>query len=436
MTDKENRFNIYSTNNNSDQSAKTAAVSQKQKPDKTLCENAQENLHIHDTLSAKAAHDDFHNSVASDKTIVVDTSGAYNIDSPDFDIEAFLQLTGCDTIGEFMEKMLLKSSETAEKTIHEAWARIAEMIKTGLADTGGDLPKVAAALLEDAAAATDAENIPKKITIKRAETIEFPLDKINSNVWNLLETDTDGQLTFKMEKNGSRKEVNVIYSINFEEIEKGITITKRLLPFDKRVYIAVSALYNAGNDIITLTQIYHAMGYTTDPCKTDLNKINDSISKMMIAKIYVDNRQEADTYKYPSFIYDGLLLPLERVSSIVNGKLTNAALHIFREPPLIEFAKIRNQITTLDVKLLQSPISKTNPNLLIDDYLIERIARAKNGNGQKRILYKTLYEKAGITTTKQKQRTPAKVERYLKYYKECGMIGHYTMDKDGVAFYF
>lgn len=271
---------------------------------------------------------------------------------------------------------------------------------------------------------------------KRAGAVEYPLDKINAQIWNLLEKDTGGQLALKAEKTGSKKPLNIYYAIDFDELGEGITITKRLTPYDKRTYIAVSALFNAGNSLVTLTQVYYAMGYTGRPGKGDLDRINASITKMTGARIYVNNEQEADAYRYDKFVYDGSLLPLERASVVARGALTDAAIHIFREPPVISFAKQRRQVTTIDVKLLQSPISKTEGNLLIDDYLIERISRAKKGRQPRRILYKTLYEKARAVTAKQRQRIPEKVRRYLDHYQQCGMISHYTMEKDGVTVYF
>lgn len=296
---------------------------------------------------------------------------------------------------------------------------------------------------QEAIAAGDADKeepapqLPTTV-IKRAELLEYPLDKINGTIWRLLERDTGGQLAIKAEKTGSKKQVNIIYSIDFDSLGQGVTITKRLTTFDKRVYIAISALYNAGNNVITLSQIYYAMGYTGTPGKSDLTKINDAISKMAGAKVYVNNADEtAHGYKYAKFIYDGSLLPLERFAAVVNGKLADAAIHIFREPPVITFAKQREQITTIEVKLLQSPMSKTESNLQIDDYLIERICKAQRNKktGSAKILYATLYSHAGITTKKQKQRAPEKIERYLEHYKKCGKISRYIMGDDGITVY-
>ena len=274
-------------------------------------------------------------------------------------------------------------------------------------------------------------------TAKRAVNIEFPIDKVNSTMWNMLqEARSTGQMALwplKVEKNGSEKELSIIYGIDFSDLEAaGVKITKRLLPFDKRVYIAISALFNSGNNVISLTQIYYAMGNTGKPATYQLQKIQDSVTKMSGARVLVDNAQEVTVYKYPRFKYDGPLLPIERATAIVNGQIADAAIHIFREPPVMTFAKQRRQITTITVKALQSPISKTDANLLIDDYLLERIAHAKNGRQPKKILYSKLYEAAQIMTKNQRTRAPEKIKTYLEHYKACGLISGYTMLKDGI----
>ena len=285
---------------------------------------------------------------------------------------------------------------------------------------------------------------PQRAIIKRAANIDYPVDKINSIVWGLLEKDTRGQISFNLAKRGSEKKILAYYAINFDDLGENLTITKRLLPFDKRVYIAISALFNAGNNVITLSQIYYAMGYTGNPGTRNLNKINDAITKMTGARIFVDNKQEAAEYKYKRFKYDGSLLPIERGTAIVNGKLSEAVIHIFREPPLMSFARQRKQITSVDIALLQSPISKTDANLQIEDYLLERISKDKNSKKSGcRILFKTLYSHTGIadkpktnTERQQKKRAPGKIENYLKHYQKTGFITGYTMEKDGISIFF
>lgn len=277
----------------------------------------------------------------------------------------------------------------------------------------------------------------KTVIAKKTKEIGYPIDKVNSTIWEILSEDLDGQLTFPIKAESSidakkGKEINIYYTIQFEAIE-GLKITKNLNAYDKRVYIAIGALFNAGNEVVTLNQIYYAMGNTSKPSKTQLDKINGAVTKMRNATIYLDNGEEIEAnYKYPRFKYDGSLLPMERVAATINGQTTETAIHLFREPPVISFAKKRSQITTFDVKLLQSPINKTDSNLKLEDYLLERIAKAKNAAKKtkkktEKILYKTIYEHCNFTNRMQKSRAPETIRRYLDYYKSVQYITGYNM---------
>lgn len=269
------------------------------------------------------------------------------------------------------------------------------------------------------------------IKAKRAELIEYPLDKVNSRIWNLLEKSPDGQIgLFVGQKKG--KEAVVTYSINFDDLSD-VSISKKLTSFDKRVYIAMAALVKAGNNVVSLTQVAYAMGYISTPSDDILKRIYDSIIKMNTARIQIDNQREIEVYKnYVKFDYKGALLPLEIVTATINGKLTDAAIRIFREPPLVTYAKQHKQITTVKVGLLQSPLRKTESNLCLEDYIIEQISHMKKGKIAKRMLLDTIYTNVGITDKKQRQRTPPKIVELLQYYKKQNWIKGYSIDKTGV----
>ena len=270
----------------------------------------------------------------------------------------------------------------------------------------------------------------------RAELIELPIDKVNDKVWYLLENAADKQMGIFL-GNGKGKNKDkaavVYYSINFDDL-KDVSISKKLTQFDKRVYIATSALYNVGNKTISLSQIHYAMGNKSRPNNNNLQKIQSSIIKMMSARIHIDNQLEVEVYKKRvKFKYDSTLLPVEILSAEINGKLTDAAINILREPPLITYAKQQKQITTVKVGLLQSPLSKTETNLGIEDYIIEQIAHMRSGyRNSHRILFDTLYSVVKITDKKQRQRTPPKINELLQHYKNLKYIKDYSIDKTGI----
>lgn len=282
----------------------------------------------------------------------------------------------------------------------------------------------------------------KDITIKGkgANNIDFPVDKANSHIWRMLETSNkSGQLeyAFAVEGKDSKTPADVIYSINFDELEAaGIKTVKRLTPYDKRVYIAVSALFNSGMDIMTVSQIYYTMGNDSRINKRDIDRLYTSLEKMRHLPITLDNSSEHKLYKnIPEFKYNGVLLPWESIDAIINGQRAEGVIHPFREPPLISFAKGRNQFTTISRRLLASPISKTDAHLQIDDYLLERISHIKNGRAStsSKILFKTIFEKTNLKERHQKNRAKPVIKEYLEHYKRENFIKEFTIEEDGIT---
>lgn len=112
--------------------------------------------------------------------------------------------------------------------------------------------------------------------------------------------------------------------------------------------------------------------------------------------------------------------------------MIDAAVRPLREPPLLTFAKERKQITKLPLAALAAPVSKTEQTLDIQDYLIERVARAKTAGSQK-ILFKTLFEKTNIEEKKQKQRAKVKIRAILEQFKKAKLIKDFAESPDGVT---
>jgi hypothetical protein len=282
------------------------------------------------------------------------------------------------------------------------------------------------------------------INVKKTDKINYPVDNVNNDFWGTVERNANGQIAFSTLKRGTKKAVTILTAINFMTMDD-VKITKKLNRFDKRVYIVVANLFNAGNPYVTLTQIHYAMGNTSKPSKKQLEKINDSVSKMKTAVLYLDNTPEIEKYKYKykKVHYDGALLPIERIVITVKGQLSDAAIHIFREPPLMTFARERDQITTFEAKLLQSPVNKTDDTLAIEDFLLESIATTKNAatNKDKKavvnvIKYETICQNAGITGRMQKARAIEKVKKLFEYYTKCGYLTGYKPEPDRIIFYF
>lgn len=314
-----------------------------------------------------------------------------------------------------------------------------------------DLDALFSAFIEEAGA--DPEKMLKalpQVTAQIVNKLEYPIDKINSNIWDALDDaakDDNGQLHFSTEMRGSKEEATIICAVDFSAMEDqgDIRITKNLTPFDKLVYIAVAATYNNAEvvtvdgqryRVMSVSQIYRAMGYVSKPNENTIQRINDSLTKMGCARVFLDNSQEVLVNKgYAKTVDDENLLIFRRRSIYINGLLCAGAICIpdGNEPCLIRFAKQRNQITTVTRNVLESPLNKTDSNIRIQDYLIERIARMKSGDKKtrKKINYDNVYTRCQIKTAMQRSRVPKTIDKYLDYWKGIGWIKGYSKQTDG-----
>lgn len=285
------------------------------------------------------------------------------------------------------------------------------------------------------------EKLPRVMAIPGSK-LPMPLDKPNADIWKGGNgEELEGGISYNVAPKADRakgKEASINLRILFDVVDtpgSGVTITKQLTPFDKRVYLATASLWDAGNRIISTTQIYSMMGYRGKPSSEHTQQINASLSKMTLARLYVDNLQESSVYRgYSAFTYDASLLPFERISAYINGQITESSIHLFTEPPLITFAKTRKQITTIPKQLLETPVSKTNTNLYFEDYLLRQISHMKNNKHfSRKMLYSSIFNACRITTKKQKQRAPGTIKKILDYYAEQQFIAGYTETKEGIT---
>lgn len=284
------------------------------------------------------------------------------------------------------------------------------------------------------ATGTTAEEL-QKVFAGDTNKLPIPLDRVNQfelwgfNPWK--DRKAEGkQLVFEAWtiNESAPAKVEFVYSVDFEALD-GLKLSQPFSQYDKRVYIACAGIYSAGGAITSIRQIHNAMGGEGNPAPNQRKKILESLDKMSITKVKITNDKEVQAYKEnpalfarepPQIQYKGNLISIESVTAIIKGKETDA-VHILREPPLISFARARNEITTIKREVLESPQSKTEQVIAIQDYLIYHIKR-KDGAKTKRLAYSTICDNCGITSRTSRQNAPKKIKTELQHYKSTGFI--------------
>ncbi len=276
-------------------------------------------------------------------------------------------------------------------------------------------------------------NLPVIIT-KKIQEIAYPLDKVNSSFWRLI-PGQQAELKAESDRDSSKgKQASIYVLLDFDEMKgTGVTISRPLTSYDKRVFIASANLKEQGHDTVTTTQIYEAMGNRGRPSAQQRQKILKSIETMSLCRVTLDNSEEAAMYtKYDKVKRTFYLLPTTIDKSYVNGLIVDDAITIIELPRLFIFAKKRGQFASTPVALLESPISQTEANLQLEDYLLTRISRMKNAAKRKKpvtttILLDTVYKNCGMNDRKKKSRAADKIERLLQHYQKQGFIKGFTI---------
>ena len=226
-------------------------------------------------------------------------------------------------------------------------------------------------------------------------------------------------------------EINLKVSINI--IDSNILINGKpgLGPYDREVHDAIVTLYLAGNSCFTAQMIYRTM---TGNEKTTLGEkqhenIMSSLRKLMSSVIEIDNSEEAKARKN--------IKPFKLTSNLIQAKFLTDIKHkgnpldpiqISEVPILYTYANTKNQVSRIDMKLLNSPIDKTEENIILQGYLQRRIsAKALNNT----IDYDTVYSHLGIAAE-----TPGALrKREHDIRKKCSKILDYWIAQDFIRGY-
>lgn len=242
------------------------------------------------------------------------------------------------------------------------------------------------------------------------------------------------RVNVQKKKSSKKNPVNSLMTINYDDLPNSIRLNKELNGYDREIHDYVVSRYLEGNEYISDSMIYDVAsgrkGATLHPKQKEA--ISKSMTKMMYSQLWIDASDEAKKWGVDEFTYDGAVIPAERVTISMNGERTEC-YHIFRTPPLYEYANRLDQVARKDVKLLQSPVNKNEDTIILQGYLYRRIlAMQGNKTLTRRILYDSVYEKIDFSSVlrednqrKKKKTIRDSAKKILEYWKEQGFIKNY-----------
>lgn len=174
--------------------------------------------------------------------------------------------------------------------------------------------------------------------------------------------------------------------------------------YDKSIINGVSSILESGNSSFTIPMLYHAMTGKANPTVDDqlLGEIQSKLDKMRRLTITIDLSEEFKAHfigedgtdqLLEDLTIEGYLLPLNKLTGVVNGKKSEM-YQIIDTPPLYSYARAKKQIATVPLSLLNAPVNNTATTIPLKSYLLFRIEGMKNKNNRltsDKILYTSIY---------------------------------------------
>ena len=252
-----------------------------------------------------------------------------------------------------------------------------------------------------------------------------------------------GEAIYKANRNTSAGLEPIVTRVSFAYKNVGIFAPKDgddkgFTSLDKEVHDAVVSLYAAGNKVFSPAMVYRTMAGKNDSAfvpQEKLKEVTASIYKCMSSLITIDASEEASIYGLDA-MYSQNLIYAKAVTLKTKGWEVNAFM-LIDEPVLYKYSKLKRQVFSVPLRVLDTPPSKTNDVIVLQGYLVRLVEtlRITTANISKTILYSTLYELLDSTNaTKQKLlRIRTNVKAILDYWVEIGYISNYREVTQGRA---
>lgn len=286
------------------------------------------------------------------------------------------------------------------------------------------------------------DDLPR-IQYKKTADIKTVTDKL-ANVFFSLAAPTPGgaingqrQMTqLKYEGRKSKKEVTLFYDYAWnEETLRKYGLDKKFEDFDFFVMSVCDNLFAAGNDTVSLAKIYTEMGGIGKPAAKQLEPIYYSLLKGQSTITTIDDYDVLKAWgKAPDGKYHEIISPVMPVilgneRFIANGKIANGYVKITALSPFRRVAEPLGHITAWEKDVLRLYSGrKTKRYYSVLRFLMMQIGWMRNGNRSTKILYSSLYNHTGDTSTRGQQLARDMMYRlldevfipaeYVKAYKE------------------
>lgn len=221
----------------------------------------------------------------------------------------------------------------------------------------------------------------------------------------------------------------------------------QLSTYDKSIINGVTSLLESGNTVFSIPMLYHAMTGKQNPTVDDqmTDEIGGKLEKMRRMTLAIDlsgeNRiryvtnEDGEQIKVEELSIEGYLLPLNKMSGIINGKKTEV-YQLIQTPPLYAYSKMKRQLASAPIELLNAPLNNNSTTIPLKTYLLQRVELMKNRRNSIQstsILYESIYTEldAADSNKTKKMRIRAYTATILRYFAEKQYIKGYCEYRRG-----
>ena len=302
---------------------------------------------------------------------------------------------------------------------------------------------------------SDDKNLPQVVS-KKSSQYKFGTSKVDNIAFDgernlaIYDAVNEEDVSINVSRANSQKRVETLIYIDFNDAKKnGITISneERITPYDREIHNAVASLAAEGNEYISTSMIFQLLSGNSSDERNKMSeetrkKIIRSVEKMSATRITVNASAEVKAGMIAKASYVNYLIPSKRVEIILNGQLVKDCIQLLDSLPLFDYASKKNQIASIDIKMLDAPIQNSPENITLKGYLLRRImaiskSKYKKNNMNNVIRYDTIYQYLKVQAPNQnalkvkRKQIRDKVKKLLDFWKKEKLIKNYKEEKEG-----
>ena len=237
-----------------------------------------------------------------------------------------------------------------------------------------------------------------------------------------------------------KKEINTMVSLALPR-QFELEGKNRMDAYDKAVLNGVNSLLENGTVNFTIPMLYHAMTGKTNPTVDEglLHELQNRIELMRRTLITIDLSEELEARYLDIGLTEpqvqGYLLPANKISARINGREVQV-YHLLDTPPMLAYAKLKRQLATVPLSLLNAPLNNNATTIPLKNYLISRCEGMRNPHNSlksNKILFRSIYAELGEEDAGKvrKKRIRDYTEVVLKHMVDKGYLKRYTFTKSG-----